>query len=109
MHLSSHTHPAATTTCFVTPPLLTYDQWKDWGINRPTNLSLYTQATCGDFKLSVKIALNLDDEPNPDPDARDPDAIYDHDDSTIELASHRRVAQRFLDLTKTTCKILKGL
>ncbi|KAL0960524.1 hypothetical protein HGRIS_005561 [Hohenbuehelia grisea] len=80
------------------PPLLPYDQWKDWGINRPTQSCLFAEATCGDLKLCIKMAINLDKEPEPNPDARDPDAAYDPDDSTnAKPPSHHRVAQALLD------------
>ncbi|KAL0960528.1 hypothetical protein HGRIS_005565 [Hohenbuehelia grisea] len=71
--------------------------WKDWGINRPTQSCLFAEAICGDLKdlkLCIKMAINLDKEPEPNPDARDLDAAYyDPDDSTnAEPPSHHCVA-----------------
>ncbi|KAJ8523014.1 hypothetical protein ONZ45_g531 [Pleurotus djamor] len=49
------------------PPLLDFVQWKDWGTTWNSESCLYLEATCGDQRLCVKMAINLD-EPQHDPD-----------------------------------------
>ncbi|KAJ8520511.1 hypothetical protein ONZ45_g2692 [Pleurotus djamor] len=51
------------------PPLLDFAEWKTWGTTWITYSSLYLEATCGDQKLCVKMAINLDQpQEHPDPE-----------------------------------------
>ncbi|KAL0953066.1 hypothetical protein HGRIS_007266 [Hohenbuehelia grisea] len=90
------------TGCFACSFVLAYNQWKDWGVTWECNSCLFAEATCGDLKLCVKIAINLEKEPFVDPES----SSYA---TRIPGAAHVRVAQRFLDEYKFYRDQLKDL
>ncbi|KAL0953067.1 hypothetical protein HGRIS_007267 [Hohenbuehelia grisea] len=71
------------------PSLLRYDEWQSWGTTWQCNSCLFAGATCGDLKLCVKIAINLEKEP-----PRDADSIFYE---RTRVSAHLSVAQSFLD------------
>ncbi|KAL0957096.1 hypothetical protein HGRIS_003190 [Hohenbuehelia grisea] len=78
-----------TRTASYVPPPLYYSRWKRWGDTWECNSCLFAEATCGDLKLCVKFAINLEKKPPPDPDS----SFYD----TPAVVAHVAVAQSFLD------------